>query len=229
MSLEGDDPHEERGDENETTKRSERKRQREKQRRSDLSNAFDELAAFIVLVEPETGEGDGDSKKKRKKSGDGEESSGITRLDLIGRALQIMKRLYRENEEQKLIIGRMERGDRGPMNDNVMVMVPQLAPASEEPYPPVARASYPSYPPNPPHSSYYQGIPANPITHHHSPPPHDYSMHFAPGRSHTQYPAQGWNSYGRAPHHPPLGASQMQSHRQNYPPDSNQPAGEDRR
>ena len=119
MSLEGDGPHEERGDENETTKRSERKRQREKQRRSDLSNAFDELAAFIVLVEPETGEGDGDSKKKRKKSGDGEESSGITRLDLIGRALQIMKRLYRENEEQKLIIGRMERGDRGPMNENV--------------------------------------------------------------------------------------------------------------
>lgn len=103
-----------------STKRSERKRQREKQRRFDLSTAFDELAAFIVQVEPEAGDVDLDSKKKRKKAGEGEDSSGITRLDLINRALKIMKRLHRENEERKRIIASMhERGGAHGPNDNV--------------------------------------------------------------------------------------------------------------
>jgi hypothetical protein len=121
MSLEAEDPQDELGgDEVETSKRSERKRQREKQRRSDLSNAFDELAAFIVQVEPEAGESDSDAKKKRKKNEGGEDSSGITRLDLIGRALRIMKRLHRENEERKRIIGTLqERGSGSHASDNV--------------------------------------------------------------------------------------------------------------
>lgn len=112
MSLEEEDNDEqEPGQGADTTKRSERKRQREKQRRFDLSNAFDELAAFINQVEPEAGDLDLDSKKKRKKSGESEDTSGITRLDLIGRAVKIMKRLHRENEERKRIIASMQ--DRG--------------------------------------------------------------------------------------------------------------------
>ena len=107
----------------EPTKRSERKRQREKQRRFDLSNAFDDLAAFIAEVEPEPGDADSDNKKKRKKAGDSEDSAGITRLDLIGRALKIMERLHRENEERKRIISTMQdRGGSHPQqgsNDNV--------------------------------------------------------------------------------------------------------------
>lgn len=131
MSLEGDgnldDLH---GEGGETNKRSERKRQREKQRRTDLTNAFDELAAFIFQIEPEAGDPDVDAKKKRKKSGSGpqrndhgEESSGITRLDLIGRALRIMKRLHRENEERKRMIEHMrERRSGQQSNDNVSAM-----------------------------------------------------------------------------------------------------------
>ena len=121
MSLDGGDPNGDlHGDENETSKKSERKRQREKQRRSDLSNAFDELAAFIVEVEPETGEAEADIKKKRKKSGEGDESTGITRLDLIGHALRIMKRLHRENEERRRIIANThDRGTGWVSNDNV--------------------------------------------------------------------------------------------------------------
>jgi hypothetical protein len=121
MSLDGDDTNEDLGDENETTKRSERKRQREKQRRSDLSNAFDELSAFIVQVEPDAADAESDPKKKRKKSSEGaEDASGITRLDLIGRALRIMKRLHRENEQNKRIIASMrEREIGGQNNDNV--------------------------------------------------------------------------------------------------------------
>ena len=105
----------------ESNKRSERKRRREKQRRSDLSNAFDELAAFIFQVEPGS-EDDRDKKgKKRKTSDGGEDSAGITRLDLIGRALRIMKRLYRENEERKRVIATIE-GRGGGANDNVSEM-----------------------------------------------------------------------------------------------------------
>jgi hypothetical protein len=106
-------------EERQSTKRSERKRQREKQRRSDLSNAFDELAAFIVQVEPESGDQDLDSKKKRKKSDGGEDASGITRLDLIGRALRIMRRLHTENEERKRIITGIQEKGGVPTNDNV--------------------------------------------------------------------------------------------------------------
>jgi len=127
----------------ESNKRSERKRRREKQRRSDLSNAFDELAAFIVQVEPGgIGEDDADKKGKKRKSSDGgEDSAGITRLDLIGRALRIMKRLYRENEERKRVIASIE-GRGGGANDNVIVMVPTLAPSGDDSQP-VARAAYP--------------------------------------------------------------------------------------
>lgn len=126
----------------ESNKRSERKRRREKQRRSDLSNAFDELAAFIVQVEPGNGEDESDKKSKKRKSSDGgEDSSGITRLDLIGRALRIMKRVYRENEERKRVISTIE-GRGGAANDNVIVMVPTLAPSGDDP-PHVARAAYP--------------------------------------------------------------------------------------
>lgn len=121
MSLEADDNEDPAGEEGlETNKRSERKRQREKQRRFDLSNAFDELAAFIVQVDPGSGDIELESKKKRKKSGEGEDSSGITRLDLIGRALTIMKRIHRENEERKRIIASMhERGGPQGPSDNV--------------------------------------------------------------------------------------------------------------
>jgi hypothetical protein len=122
MSLDsGDNAPAEAANEEErhATKRSERKRQREKQRRSDLSNAFDELSAFIVQVEPESGDQDPDVKKKRKKSDGGEDASGITRLELIGRAIRIMRRLHTENEERKRIIsGIQEKGGVLP-NDNV--------------------------------------------------------------------------------------------------------------
>lgn len=117
MSLKAEDGEDPAGDGSDSNKRSERKRQREKQRRSDLSNAFDELAAFIVQVEPESADVELDNKKKRKKSGEGEDSSGITRLDLIGRAVKIMERLHRENEERKRVIKELQ--NRGGPSDNV--------------------------------------------------------------------------------------------------------------
>ncbi len=228
MSLEADDIEGPDEEGTETNQRSERKRKREKQRRTDLSNAFDELAAFVVQVDPEPGDADLEGKKKRKKSGE-EDSSGITRLDLIGRALKLMKRLHKENEERKRIITTMQdRGGQHGPNDNVskttkpqkfqsdfflhmcvikvLVMVPTLTPVDDNSYP-VARAAYPSYPPV--SSNYYQ---------HGSPVPHgapDYGM-AVPSRGHPQYQATNWgHRYGGPPppppqHHHPQGMQQAQ-------------------
>jgi len=105
------------------TKRS-RKRQREKQRRTNMSNAFDELEAFMLQVEPQTGDPpDADVKKKRKKTDGGEDASGITRLELIGRAFRMTKRLHRENEQrQRIIANFQEKGCAPPSADNVSEM-----------------------------------------------------------------------------------------------------------
>jgi hypothetical protein len=127
MSLDDNDPT---MDENDPSKRSERKRQREKQRRFDLSAAFDELGLFIAQVDPEDGDGDLDAKKKRKRTGEGDDPGGATRLDLIGRALKLMRRLHAENEERKAIIATMrERGGAGMAgpNENVSTYVLGLA------------------------------------------------------------------------------------------------------
>lgn len=95
-----------------STARSERKRQRERKRRGELSNAFDELASFVVRMDPEPGDADhhemGRSKKKRgTKSSDRENCHGISQLDIVGRTLKLLKRLHIENEERKRILDTM--------------------------------------------------------------------------------------------------------------------------
>jgi hypothetical protein len=91
--------------------RSERKRQREKQRRSDLTSAFDELASVIVAVDPEQGRdfASGQTNKKGRRSSissrtDGDESGGTTRLDLIGKAVRVIRQLHQENEYRKQVM-----------------------------------------------------------------------------------------------------------------------------
>lgn len=95
-----------------TNRRAERKRQREKQRRTELSNAFDELSSFVVQLER-------DHKMMNQHPSNGYHphndpynqhhhhpavDTGITRLDLVGRALKMMKVIHEENEHNKRII-----------------------------------------------------------------------------------------------------------------------------
>ena len=139
MSLEGDDNPDDLasggggGGKAKSNNRTDRKRLREQRRRMDLTNAFNELATFIFEIEPEAGDPDVGAKKQRKRSGSasgnaggfsraerGEDTAGITRLDLIGRALRIMKRLHKENEERKRMIEHMrERRPVSSHSDNV--------------------------------------------------------------------------------------------------------------
>jgi hypothetical protein len=96
-------------DDDEKDNKSEKKRQREKQRRVDITNAFDELAAFISQVDhDESPSSQVEAKKKRKKSNSADGESG-TRVDLISRAVKVMKRLHRENLENKRVIETMRQ------------------------------------------------------------------------------------------------------------------------
>lgn len=124
--------------------KSERKRQREKQRRSELTNAFDDLSALVMKMDnADEEEGDGDDphrKKNRRLShrSEGEnETGGMTRVDLINRALAIMKRLHQENADLKQSLSRSGGGGK----NEVMVMVPTLTPADDAAPPPAATAS----------------------------------------------------------------------------------------
>ena len=94
-------------------RRAERKRQREKQRRNELATAFDELSSFVVQLERDHNQhhpGYGNSGYPPDPYNNSLHhhhpavDTGITRLDLVGRALKMMKLIHEENEHNKRII-----------------------------------------------------------------------------------------------------------------------------
>ena len=94
--------------------KSERKRQREKQRRSELTNAFDDLSALVLKMDTAADEEEPNKKNRRLSAGrsehDNEHSGGMTRVDLINRALAIMNRMHKENSELKAELSRSRGG-----------------------------------------------------------------------------------------------------------------------
>ena len=89
--------------------KTERKRIREQQRRSDLTDAFDDLSALILEMN-----GDAESKhekKKRKISGQNhaDDTCGMSRVELINRSVATIERLHQENQELKLSLSRAMR------------------------------------------------------------------------------------------------------------------------
>jgi hypothetical protein len=105
-----------------SSKKSERKRKREKQRRFDLANAFDELAALLSRIEPEDLDSSSNSRKRKKRNAEESEvdpadAAGMTRLDLIGRTIDAIRRLHNENVELRQALDRQRRGRDGGSND----------------------------------------------------------------------------------------------------------------
>lgn len=93
------------------TKR-ERKRDREKQRRSDLNYAFDSLMELIFRINPRRRE---EAEANRKGGGQyckgkSEESPLLSRLDIVNEAVETMGRIHLENEERKGVILHLSRG-----------------------------------------------------------------------------------------------------------------------
>ena len=107
-----------------TMSRSERKRHREKKRRSDVNRGFDDLLQLLVQIDPLVraevederarraqlrGEnalaaGGGSSKQA---SASQEDSNFLSRVDLIERTTRTLKRLNQENEQRKAIIAQL--------------------------------------------------------------------------------------------------------------------------
>lgn len=86
--------------------RSERKRHREKKRRSDVNKGFDDLMALLIDIDPGV-RAEADERARRgqfKGSAGALEDNLLSRVDLISRTVEVLRRVHRENEENKLII-----------------------------------------------------------------------------------------------------------------------------
>jgi len=86
--------------------RSERKRHREKKRRSDVNKGFDELMGLLLDIDPEVRADAEDraAKGQCKRSLGAHEDNVLSRVDLISTAIRVLKRTHTENELHKKII-----------------------------------------------------------------------------------------------------------------------------
>jgi hypothetical protein len=89
--------------------RAERKRDREKKRRSDLNEVFDQLQELIFKVSPEV-RADAEERMSGYKASKNEEHSIISRLELVQFAINALESMYEENEERKMVIQHLARG-----------------------------------------------------------------------------------------------------------------------
>ena len=101
--------------------RSERKRHREKKRRNDVNKGFDELMNLLIEIDPETRtEAEDRTRKGQWKGPSGvQEESVLSRVDLISRTVEVLRRVHAENEERKQIISRLmenSRASRGELS-----------------------------------------------------------------------------------------------------------------
>jgi len=105
--------------------RSERKRHREKKRRSDVNKGFDELMTLLLEIDPRVrAEAEERARRGQWKGQLGaHEDNLLSRVDLIGRTVEVLRRIHRENEERKLIIASFTRGgnaDSGGIGSSAM-------------------------------------------------------------------------------------------------------------
>lgn len=95
--------------------RSERKRHREKKRRSDVNKGFDELMSLLLEIDPEV-RADAEeraSKGQCKRTLGSHEDNVLSRVDLIATAVRVLGRIHGENEKHKRIIEDFLKGGNG--------------------------------------------------------------------------------------------------------------------
>jgi Helix-loop-helix DNA-binding domain len=89
--------------------RSERKRHREKKRRSDVNRGFDDLMNLLIEVDPEV-RAEADERSRRglwKGSLGAQDDNLLSRVDLISRTVSVLRRIHNENEERKAFINQL--------------------------------------------------------------------------------------------------------------------------
>lgn len=92
-----------------TLSRSERKRYREKKRRSDVNKGFDDLMNLLIEIDPAVrAEAEERARRGQWKGTIGaQEDNLLSRVDLISRSVQVLRRLHHENEQRKGIIDQL--------------------------------------------------------------------------------------------------------------------------
>jgi len=89
--------------------RSERKKHREKKRRSEVNKGFDELMCLLLEIDPQV-RAEAEEKARRgqwKGSLGAAEDNVLSRVDLIFRGVEVLRRVHLENEQRKLIIAQL--------------------------------------------------------------------------------------------------------------------------
>jgi len=86
--------------------RSERKRHREKKRRSDVNKGFDELMTLLLEIDPVVRAEAEDRARRGQWKGDmgAQEDNLLSRVDLIRRTVRVVRKIHEENEQRKVII-----------------------------------------------------------------------------------------------------------------------------
>jgi len=91
--------------------RSERKRTREKKRREELNVGFDALTHVLVEIDPDT-------RNEAKSSTTGDDA--MSRVDLIARATQVLRRVHSENEQRKRLLALLQQSSSNSAVDGIM-------------------------------------------------------------------------------------------------------------
>jgi hypothetical protein len=93
----------------------ERKRHREKKRRKNVNKGFDDLMNLLVEIDPKVRiEAEERARRGQWKGSIGaQEDNLLSRVDLITRTVDVLRRVHRENEERKVIIVELTQGGSG--------------------------------------------------------------------------------------------------------------------
>lgn len=89
--------------------RMERKRQREKKRRTDVNKGLEQLMNVIFMIDPEL-KAEADERHKRSHRAQTEPESMISRVELINSAIATLLRIHQENEERKMVVSQLSKG-----------------------------------------------------------------------------------------------------------------------
>ena len=91
--------------------RAERKRHREKKRRNDVNKGLDQLMELVFIIDPQL---KFEAEERARKASGGRTSNTdaplLSRVELINSAVVTLERVYRENEERKMVIGHLAGG-----------------------------------------------------------------------------------------------------------------------
>ncbi|KAI2505555.1 hypothetical protein MHU86_8891 [Fragilaria crotonensis] len=171
--------------------RSERKRHREKKRRNQVNAGFDDLKDLLLRIDPETND----------------RGDELNRVDLIGRAVLVMRKLINDNEALRR--QRIEQESKERVNkrdDLVTIAVPYLVPKEHHYIPPAPQPLHHSTPhhapPPPPQQRHHHLHPDDPPQAYHHQHQHHHQYQYAPPQQGPTHASSAASSSAQHQSHP---------------------------